>query len=51
MSPVFEHGRHLSSPLLAGGGKQVRFVRFAPGAGIPEDALAILIAEAIALKA
>ena len=51
VSLVFEHGRQLSSPLLEGDGKQVRFIRFAPDAEIPEDELAILLAEAIALKA
>jgi len=51
VSLVFEHGRQLSSPLLEGDGKQVRFIRFAPGATIDRDALGILIAEAIALKA
>jgi hypothetical protein len=51
VSLVFEHGRLLSSPLLEGDGKQVRFIRFLPGAEIPEDDIAILLAEAIALKA
>ncbi len=51
VSLVFEHGRQLSSPLLEGDGKQVRFIRFVPDAAIPEDKLAILISEAIALKA
>jgi len=51
VSLVFEHGRQLSSPLLEGDGKQVRFIRFAPGATIPEDELAILLAEAVALRA
>ena len=51
VSLVFEHGRQLSSSLLQGDGKQVRFIRFGPGATIPEDALGILLAEAIALKA
>ena len=51
VSLVFEHGRLLSSPLLQGNGKQVRFIRFVPGDTIPEDDLAILLAEAIALKA
>ena len=51
VSLVFEHGWQLSSPLLEGDGKQVRFIRFAPEAEIPEDDLAILLAEAIALKA
>lgn len=51
ISLVFEHGRQLSSPLLEGDGKQVRFIRFVPGDTIPEDDIAILLAEAIALKA
>ena len=51
VSLVFEHGRLLSSPLLEGDGKQVRYIRFEPGAKIPEDEIAILLAEAIALKA
>ena len=51
VSLVFEHGRQLSSPLLEGDGKQVRFIRFAPGASVARDALAILLAEAIALRA
>jgi len=50
VSLVFEHGRLLSSPLLEGDGAQVRFIRFVPGAEIPEDEIAILLAEAIALK-
>jgi hypothetical protein len=51
VSLVFENGRQLSSPLLEGDGKQVRFIRFSPGDNIPEDDIAILLAEAIALKA
>ena len=51
VSLVFEHGRQLSSPLLQGEGKQARFIRFMPGDAIPEDELAILLAQAIALKA
>jgi hypothetical protein len=51
VSLVFEHGRLLTSPLLEGDGKQVRFIRLVPEADIPEDEIAILIAEAIALKA
>lgn len=51
VSLVFEHGRQLSSPLLKGDGKQVRYIRFEPGVEIPEDKIAILLAEAIALKA
>src|SRR5690606_1315093 len=51
VSLVFEHGRLLRSPLLEGEGRQVRFIRLEPGAAIPEDDIAILLAEAIALKA
>jgi hypothetical protein len=51
VSLVFEHGRQLDSPLLQGEGKQVRFIRFPPGASVPRDALAVLLAEAIALRA
>ncbi len=51
VSLVFEHGRQLNSPLLQGTGKQVRFIRIARGDTVPEDELAILLAEAIALKA
>src|SRR6218665_2369395 len=31
VSLVFEHGRLLSSSLLEGDGKQVRYIRFTPG--------------------
>jgi len=51
VSLVFEHGRQLSSPLLQGTGRQVRFIRFEPGDPVPRDELAILLAEAIALRA
>ena len=44
VSLVFEHGRLLSSPLLEGSPRATR-------ARIPEDEIAILLAEAIALKA
>lgn len=49
---MFEQGRLLSSPLLRGGEelKQVRWVEMAPGRDIPVDEIAILIAEAIALR-
>jgi hypothetical protein len=49
---VFEHGRLLSndSGLLQGDGRQVRYVRFRPGDHIPEDDIALLLAEAIALR-
>ena len=50
VSLVFEHGRLLSSPLLEGDGKQVRFIRLLPGAELPADAIGLLLAEAIALK-
>ncbi|HQZ14202.1 MAG TPA: hypothetical protein PK286_15075 [Devosia sp.] len=50
---VFEHGRLLDSPLLVDNGKvrQVRWIPFAPGDTIPVDEIAILLAEAIALRA
>jgi len=51
VSLVFEHGRQLSSPLLEGDGKQVRYIKLIPGHDIPEDDIAILLSEAIALKA
>ncbi|MHB1103081.1 MAG: DUF1801 domain-containing protein [Devosia sp.] len=53
VSLVFEHGRLLGneSGLLQGDGKQVRFIPFRPAQPIPEEALGLLLAEAIALKA
>jgi len=50
---LFEHGRELSHPLLVDNGKvkQVRWIPFLPGDEIPADEIAILIAEAIALRA
>jgi hypothetical protein len=50
---MFEQGRLLSSPLLVDNGKvkQVRWIPFQPGDDIPADDIAILIAEAIALRA
>lgn len=51
VSLIFEHGRELDSPLLQGEGKQVRFIPFRPGDKVPRDELAILLAEAIALRA
>ena len=50
-NPIFEHGRQLSSPLLEGDGTQVRYIKLIPGNDIPEDDIAILLSEAIALKA
>lgn len=52
VSLVFEHGRQLSngSGLLQGDGRQVRFIPFRPGDDIPEAALGVLLAEAIALR-
>jgi hypothetical protein len=49
---VFEHGRLLDSPLLVDNGKvsRVRWIPLVPGGKIPVDDIAILIAEAIALK-
>jgi hypothetical protein len=50
---VFQHGRELSNPLLEDNGKvkKVRWIRFRPGDPLPEDEIAILLAEAIALRA
>lgn len=48
---IFEHGRLLDSPLLEGETSRVRFIRFLPGAELPVDEIAILLAQAIALKA
>lgn len=47
----FPRGRELDSPLLQDNGKVKRFrwIRFVQGDAIPEDDVAILIAEAIAL--
>ena len=49
---VFEHGRLLSneSGLLQGNGRQVRYIRFRPGDDVPDDAIALLVAEAVALR-
>lgn len=53
VSLVFEHGRQLADEgrLLQGDGRQVRFIPLQPGQPIPEQALGLLLAEAIALKA
>jgi hypothetical protein len=50
---VFESGRLLDSPLLIDDGKvkRVRWIPFRPGDELPIDDIAILLAEAIALKA
>ena len=50
---VFEYGRLLDSPLLIDNGKvsRVRWIPFVPGDDIPVDDIAILLAEAIALRA
>jgi hypothetical protein len=50
VSLVFEHGRLLSSPLLVGDTKQVRWIVLKPGEPLPEDEIGILLAEAIALR-
>jgi hypothetical protein len=49
---VFAHGRELDHPLLTDDGmvKKVRWISFAPGDDLIEDEIAILIAEAIALR-
>lgn len=50
---VFEHGRLLSDAdgLLEGDGSRVRYIPLVPGTAVPETQIALLIAEAIALKA
>lgn len=52
VSLVFAHGRELDHPRLTDDGKvkQVRWINFAPGDDLIEDEVAILIAEAIALR-
>jgi len=52
VSLVFAHGRELDHRLLTDDGKvkQVRWINFAPGGDMIEDEIAILIAEAIALR-
>ncbi len=49
---VFQDGRLLDSPLLVDDGKvkKVRWIGFAPGDAIPVDEIAILMAEAAALR-
>jgi hypothetical protein len=49
---VFQDGRLLDSPLLVDDGKvkKVRWIPFAPGDRIPVDEIAILVAEAVALR-
>jgi hypothetical protein len=49
---VFQDGRLLDSPLLVDDGKvkRVRWIPFEPGDEIPVDDIAILIAEAVALR-
>lgn len=49
---VFEHGRLLSneSGLLEGDTRQVRTIHLRPGTPIPEDAIGLLLAEAVALR-
>ena len=49
---VFQDGRLLDSPLLVDDGKvkKVRWIPFSPGDRLPIDDIAILIAEAVALR-
>lgn len=49
---VFQDGRLLDSPLLVDDGKvrKVRWIPFKPGQKLPVDDIAILIAEAVALR-
>jgi hypothetical protein len=52
VSLVFQDGRLLDSPLLTDDGKvkRVRWIPFAPGDDLPVDDIAILLAEAVALR-
>lgn len=50
VSVIFQHGRLLSSPLLVGETKQVRWIPLVPGQPIPEDEIGVLLVEAIALR-
>ena len=49
---IFQDGRLLDSPLLIDDGKvkRVRWIPFTPGRKLPVDDIAILIAEAVALR-
>ena len=51
-SLVFQDGRLLDSPLLVDDGKvkKVRWIPFKPGDILPVDDIAILLAEAVALR-
>jgi hypothetical protein len=51
-SLVFQDGRLLDSPLLTDDGKvkKVRWIPFSPGDTLPVDDIAILLAEAVALR-
>jgi len=51
-SLVFQDGRLLDSPLLTDDGKvkRVRWIPFTPGETLPVDEIAILLAEAVALR-
>lgn len=51
VSMIFQQGRLLSSPLLEGETRQVRWVVLRPGEPVPWEALGVLILEAIALRA
>ncbi len=53
VSLIFEHGRLLDSPLLKGDGKvkRVRWIELRTGDDVPVDEIAILLAEAIAMRA
>src|SRR3982750_1954271 len=52
VSLVFQDGRLLDSPLLTDDGKvkRVRWIPFVPGDTLPIDDIAILLAEAVALR-
>lgn len=51
VSVIFQQGRLLSSALLEGETRQVRWVVLRPGDPVPWDELGLLILEAIALRA
>jgi len=52
VSLIFQQGKLLDSPLLTDDGtvKQLRWIPFRPGDIPPVDEIAILLAEAIALR-
>lgn len=49
---VFEHGRQLTDPdgVLQGDGKQIRYIDLRDAAEVPDDAVRLLLLEAVALR-